>query len=78
MRRCVRGSRSPRLHAWASASPRVLRRFAGVKSVAEQIGRAENGQDPDAPNKSEFEIQLDPAHGLTTAQLEAESARGVR
>ena len=44
--------------------------IAGVKSVAEQIGRAENGQDPDAPNKSEFEIQLDPAHGLTTAQLE--------
>jgi len=32
----------------------------GVKSVAEQIGRAENGQDPDAPNKSEFEIQIDP------------------
>jgi len=38
--------------------------------VAEQIGRAENGQDPDAPNKSEFEIQLDPAHGQTTEQLE--------
>jgi CzcA family heavy metal efflux pump len=32
----------------------------GVKSVAEQIGRAENGQDPDAPNKSEFEVQIDP------------------
>ncbi len=53
---------------------RIASRLAaipGVKSVAEQIGRAENGQDPDAPNKSEFEIQLDPAHGLTTAQLEA-------
>jgi CzcA family heavy metal efflux pump len=52
---------------------RIAARLAaipGVKSVAEQIGRAENGQDPDAPNKSEFEIQLDPAHGLTTAQLE--------
>jgi len=52
---------------------RIARRLAaipGVKSVAEQIGRAENGQDPDAPNKSEFEIQLDPARGLTTAQLE--------
>jgi|HubBroStandDraft_1064217.scaffolds.fasta_scaffold00036_76 CzcA family heavy metal efflux pump len=48
-----------------------LAAVAGVKSVAEQIGRAENGQDPDAPNKSEFEIQLDPARGLTTAQLEA-------
>ena len=48
-----------------------LAAIAGVRSVAEQIGRAENGQDPDAPNKSEFEIQLDPARGLTTAQLEA-------
>jgi Cu/Ag efflux pump CusA len=42
----------------------------GVKSVAEQIGRAENGQDPDAPNKSEFEIQLDPTRGVTTEELE--------
>jgi Cu/Ag efflux pump CusA len=52
---------------------RIAARLAavpGVKSVAEQIGRAENGQDPDAPNKSEFEIQLDPAQGLTTAQME--------
>ena len=48
-----------------------LAAIAGVKSVAEQIGRSENGQDPDAPNKSEFEIQLDPARGVTTAQLEA-------
>jgi CzcA family heavy metal efflux pump len=47
-----------------------LAAIAGVRSVAEQIGRAENGQDPDAPNKSEFEIQLDPAHGVTTEQLE--------
>jgi CzcA family heavy metal efflux pump len=38
----------------------------GVKSVADQIGRAENGQDPDAPNKSEFEVQIDPQrHGAT-------------
>src|ERR1700722_13118422 len=43
----------------------------GVKSVAEQIGRAENGQDPDAPNKSEFEIQLDPSRGVTAEQIEA-------
>jgi len=48
-----------------------LAAIPGVKSVAEQIGRAENGQDPDAPNKSEFEIQLDPARGLTSSQLEA-------
>ncbi|HUL47531.1 MAG TPA: efflux RND transporter permease subunit [Steroidobacteraceae bacterium] len=47
-----------------------LTAIPGVKSVAEQIGRAENGQDPDAPNKSEFEIQLDPSRGIPTAQLE--------
>jgi Cu/Ag efflux pump CusA len=53
---------------------RIAARLAaipGVKSVAEQIGRAENGQDPDAPNKSEFEIQLDPQHGEDTEALEA-------
>ena len=43
----------------------------GVKSVAEQIGRAENGQDPDAPNKSEFEIQIDPQKGHGAAQINA-------
>src|SRR4029077_2989040 len=48
-----------------------LAAIPGVTSVAEQIGRAENGQDPDAPNKSEFEIQLDPARLITTEQLEA-------
>ena len=47
-----------------------LAAIAGVKSVAEQIGRAENGQDPDAPNKSEFEVQIDPEHGATAAQIE--------
>jgi Cu/Ag efflux pump CusA len=53
---------------------RIATRLAaipGVRSVAEQIGRAENGQDPDAPNKSEFEIQLDPARGVTIEQLDA-------
>jgi Cu/Ag efflux pump CusA len=48
-----------------------LAAIAGVKSVAEQIGRAENGQDPDAPNKSEFEVQIDPEHGATAEQIEA-------
>ena len=48
-----------------------LAAIPGVKSVAEQIGRSENGQDPDAPNKSEFEIQLDPARSVSTEQLEA-------
>src|SRR5207253_9757973 len=43
-----------------------LAAIRGVRSVAEQIGRAENGQDPDAPNKSEFEIRLDRSQGLTT------------
>jgi len=43
----------------------------GVKSVAEQIGRAENGQDPDTPNKSEFEVQIDPRHGRGAAQIDA-------
>ncbi len=43
----------------------------GVKSVAEQIGRAVNGQDRDAPNKSEFDIQIDPTQGYTPSQIEA-------
>ncbi len=43
----------------------------GVKSVAEQIGRAENGQDPDGPNKSEFEIQMDPAQAHGVGEIDA-------
>jgi CzcA family heavy metal efflux pump len=43
----------------------------GVKSVAEQIGRAENGQDPDAPNKSEFEVQIDPRKGHSAGEIDA-------
>jgi CzcA family heavy metal efflux pump len=53
---------------------RISERLAaipGIRSVAEQIGRAENGQDPDAPNKSEFEIQLDPSQGVSAEQIEA-------
>jgi Cu/Ag efflux pump CusA len=52
---------------------RIAQRLAaipGVRSVAEQIGRAENGQDPDAPNKSEFEIQLQPDSASTPEVLE--------
>ncbi len=45
--------------------------IAGVKSVAEQIGRAENGQDPDAPNKSEFEVQIDPGKGRSPSSIDA-------
>ena len=43
----------------------------GVKSVAEQIGRAENGQDPDAPNKSEFEVQIDPGKAPAPTEIDA-------
>jgi CzcA family heavy metal efflux pump len=42
----------------------------GIESVAEQIGRAVNGQDPDAPNLSEFDIQINPAKGYTPDQIE--------
>jgi CzcA family heavy metal efflux pump len=50
---------------------RRLLAIEGVKTVAEQIGRAVNGQDRDAPNKSEFDIQIDPAKGRTPGQIEA-------
>ncbi len=46
-------------------------KIPGVKSVAEQIGRAENGQDPDTPNKSEFEVQIDPQKGHTASDIDA-------
>jgi CzcA family heavy metal efflux pump len=48
-----------------------LMAIPGVKSVAEQIGRAENGQDPDAPNKSEFEVQIDPRQGHSAGEIDA-------
>lgn len=48
-----------------------LAAIPGVRSVAEQIGRSENGQDPDAPNKSEFEVQIDRTQGYDAAQIEA-------
>jgi CzcA family heavy metal efflux pump len=48
-----------------------LTAIPGVKSVAEQIGRAENGQDPNAPNKTEFELQLDPGRGRSATDLDA-------
>jgi len=54
---------------------RDLHRIPGVKSVAEQIGRAENGQDPDAPNKSEFEIQIDPRSGRGAGDIDADIRR---
>jgi Cu/Ag efflux pump CusA len=50
---------------------RRLVAIPGIASVAEQIGRAVNGQDPDAPNESEFDIQIDPARGYTPDQIEA-------
>jgi CzcA family heavy metal efflux pump len=57
----------------ARLGQRIAQRLSaipGVKSVAEQIGRSENGQDPDAPNKSEFEVQIDPAKGFGATQIE--------
>ena len=48
-----------------------LMAIPGVKTVAEQIGRAENGQDPDAPNKSEFEVQIDPQKGHSAGEIDA-------
>jgi CzcA family heavy metal efflux pump len=54
----------------------ALAAIPGVRSVAEQIGRAENGQDPDTPDRSEFEVQIDPQRGLTAAQIDA-SIRNV-
>jgi CzcA family heavy metal efflux pump len=50
---------------------RALGAIPGVRSVAEQIGRAENGQDPDAPNKSEFEVQIDPRQGHGATEIDA-------
>ena len=50
---------------------KALVAIPGIKSVAEQIGRAENGQDPDTPNKSEFEVQIDPQKGHTAGQIDA-------
>lgn len=50
---------------------RDLLAIPGVKTVAEQIGRAENGQDPDTPNKSEFEIQIDPQRGRRATEIDA-------
>jgi len=47
-----------------------LRAVPGVESVAEQIGRAENGQDTDAPNESEFDIQIGQSQGNTSTQIE--------
>ena len=49
---------------------RGLMAIPGVKSVAEQIGRAENGQDPDAPHRSEFEVQIDPQKGRVASDID--------
>jgi CzcA family heavy metal efflux pump len=49
-----------------------LMAIPGVKTIAEQIGRAENGQDPDAPNKSEFEVQIDSRQGHRAAEIEGD------
>lgn len=50
---------------------RDLLAIPGVKTVAEQIGRAENGQDPDTPDKSELEIQIDPQRARRATDIDA-------
>ena len=55
---------------------RDLLAIHGIKSVADQIGRAENGQDPDTPNKSEFEIQIDPSQVHRASDIDV-AIRGV-
>ena len=50
---------------------RRLTAVPGVASVVEQIGRAENGQDTDAPNQSEFDIRINPSKSLTSNQIGA-------
>ena len=50
---------------------RSLLAVPGITSVADQIGRAENGQDPDTPNKSEFEVQIDPRHARRATDIDA-------
>ncbi len=44
----------------------------GVRSVAQQIGRAENGQDTDTPNESEFEIRIEPTAARPLEAIEAD------
>lgn len=44
----------------------------GVRSVAQQIGRAENGQDTDTPNESEFEIRIEPTATRPLEAIEAD------
>ena len=44
----------------------------GVRSVAQQIGRAENGQDTDTPNDSEFEIRIEPTSARGAEAIEAD------
>lgn len=44
----------------------------GVRSVAQQIGRAENGQDTDTPNESEFEIRIEPGAARPLETIEAD------
>jgi len=49
-----------------------LSAIAGVRSVAQQIGRAENGQDTDTPNESEFEIRIEPTPVRGPEAIEAD------
>jgi CzcA family heavy metal efflux pump len=58
----------------ARVGERISRRLVaipGIASVAEQIGRAVNGQDPDAPNESEFDIHINQGAGYDPTRIVA-------
>jgi CzcA family heavy metal efflux pump len=62
-------------------SKRVLE-LAGVRTIEQQIGRAEAGEDTWGPNRSEFHVELTPGgdHGATTDRIRAilESTPGIQ
>ncbi|WP_018229412.1 efflux RND transporter permease subunit [Methyloversatilis universalis] len=49
----------------------------GVKSVAQWVGRAQNGADPFGPHYSEVEIEIGPLDGATQSRILADIRRTV-
>jgi CzcA family heavy metal efflux pump len=54
-----------------------LLRVPGVRSVAQQIGRAEKGIDTDGPHYSEFQVDLTPLKGRAAERAEAGIRRAI-
>ena len=54
-----------------------LLRIPGVRSVAQQVGRAEKGIDTWGPHYSEFQVDLKPMHGEAAEQAEMRLRRTV-